>query len=277
MSYKIIADSCCDLTPDMKSEMGIISIPMTMAVGSKEFCDDERLDMKGFMDEMRAYPGKTTSSSPPPILFQEAIEAADDAYIVTVSDKVSGSYGNAVIGNHMAMENGNGAAYIFDSKSASAGETLIAMKLHELIRAGLSKGSIIETVNRFISNMNTYCVFENYGNLQKNGRLSKNTGSLIQALNIKLVMGADGNGEFALFEKCRGIRQMIQRLLLLIESSGKDTRNENLVISHCNNLTLAEQLRTLIKEKFNFKGIYVVPTGGLSSLYADDKGIVLAF
>ena len=125
--------------------------------------------------------------------------------------------------------------------------------------------------------MKTYCAFENYDNLHKNGRLSKITGSIIQILNIRLIMGADGNGEFALFEKCRGMKHMIQQLISLIETSGKETENENLVISHCNNPTLAEQLRALITERFRFKKIYVIPTGGLSSLYADNKGIVMAF
>jgi len=73
------------------------------------------------------------------------------------------------------------------------------------------------------------------------------------------------------------MKRAVQQLLTLIESSGKNTKNENLVISHCNNHDLAEQLKALIKERFQFKKIFVVPTGGLSSLYADDQGIVLAF
>ena len=141
----------------------------------------------------------------------------------------------------------------------------------------MQKREIKETVNRFIENMKTYCVLENYDNLQKNGRLSKVKGSLIQMLDIKLIMGADGNGELALYDKCRGVKKMMQRLLFFIESSGKKTQDGNIVISHCNNLSFAEQLKALIKERFNFKKIYVVPTSGLSSMYTDDQGIVLAF
>lgn len=277
MKKRIIVDSCCDMTPEMKSEMGVISVPLTMMLGDTEYRDDETLKMEGFMERVKLYAGKTGSASPPPFLYQEAIESSENAYIVTLSGKLSGSYNNAIVGNNEAMENGMGAACIFDSKSASAGETLIAIKIYELTKAGLPKERIIETIYHFIDKMKTYFVLENYDNLQKNGRLSKAKGMLVQVLNIRLIMGADGNGEIALFEKCRGIKQMIQQLLSLIEKSGKETQNENLVISHCNNLSLAEQLTALIKERFHFKKIYVVPTGGLSSLYADDKGIVLAF
>ena len=274
---RIITDSCCDMTQQMRKEIGVVSVPLTMTVGNKEFCDDECLDVNGFMDEMRGFSGKPGSASPSPYLYQEAIETAGDAYVVTLSSKLSGSYNNAVIGNNQAIENGNGSAHIFDSKSAAAGETLIAIKLHELIQAGMPKEKIVKTINHFIDKMKTYFVLENYDNLRKNGRLGKITSSLIHLLNIKLIMGADGNGEIALFGKCRGNKQMLSQLLSFIENSGKEVRNENLVISHCNNPTLAEQLMLMLKERFDFKNIYVVPTGGLSSMYADEKGIVLAF
>lgn len=277
MQKKIIVDSCCDLTPDMKKEMGITSVPLTMMLGNTEYRDDEALDMDGFMADMKSFTGKSSSASPSPLLYQEAIEASDEAYVVTLSQKLSGSYNNAVIGSNQAKENADGKAYVFDSKSASAGETLIAIKIFDLIKAGASRLDIIKTVNDFINEMKTYFVLENYSNLQKNGRLGKITGTIIQILNIKLIMGADGNGEIALFEKCRGAKKMIHQLLSLIDKSGKDTKNKNLVISHCNNHSLADELKQLITERFNFKKVFVVPTGGLSSLYADHKGIVLAF
>lgn len=277
MKNRIIVDSCCDLTGEMKREMGVVSVPLTMMLGDKEFLDDDSLDKGEFIEKLKHFKGKASSASPSPFLFQEAIESSENAYIVTLSSKLSGSYANAALGNDEATGNGLEAACLFDSKSASAGETLIAIKLHELIQSGTSKELIVETVHRYIDEMKTYFVLERYDNLQKNGRLNKVTGAIIQILNIKLIMGADGHGEIALFEKCRGMKRAVQQLLTLIESSGKNTKNENLVISHCNNHDLAEQLKALIKERFQFKKIFVVPTGGLSSLYADDQGIVLAF
>ena len=277
MEKRIIVDSCCDLTQEMRDEMNIVSIPLTMALGDDVFRDDESLDLADFKYRVSQYSGKTSSASPSPYLFEKAIEGAKESFVVTLSSKLSGSYGNAVIGNGDAVENGSEPAHVFDSKSASAGETLIAIKLHELIKAGMSKVQIVETVERFISELKTYFVLQDFSNLQKNGRLGKITGTLIQMLNIKLVMGADGNGDIALYEKCRGITKAIQQLVTLIERSGKDTKNENLVISHCNNPSLAEQLKTFIQERCQFKKIYIVPTGGLSTLYADDKGIVMAF
>jgi len=277
MKTKIIVDSCCDLTAEMKAEMDIQSVPLTMLLGDREYCDDDSLDLERFLHDMGEYKGKVASASPPPYRYQEAMGGADDTYVVTLSDKLSGSYSNAVTGNNESVECGEKPACILDSKSASAGEALIAVKIYELIQTGMSKGQIISTIHAFIDNMKTYFVLENYDNLKKNGRLNKIAGSLISLLNIKLIMGANGDGEIALFEKCRGAKKMVQQLVSLIATSGKETQDENLVISHCNNPDLAGELERLIKERFCFKKIYVVPTGGLSTMYVDNKGIVMAF
>ena len=277
MKNRIIVDSCCDLTQEMKAEMGITSVPLTMILGDKEYCDDDSLDVADFVEQVKQYKGKVTSASPSPYSYAESIVGCDEAFIVTLSQKLSGSYTNAVLGNRDAVDCGHKSALVLDSKTAAAGETLIAIKLHELLKANTPRDVIVTTIREFIDSMKTYFVLEHYTNLQNNGRLSKVTGTLISMLNIRLIMGADGNGEIALFQKCRGFKQMIHHMLALIENSGKETRGENLVISHCNNHKLATLLKAYIEERFHFKQIYAVPMGGLSSMYVDDQGVVFAF
>lgn len=277
MKYKIIADSCCDLTQQLKEKMGILSVPLTMLLGNREYVDDESLNKDKFMDSMKACTEKVGSASPAPYIYQSAIESASESFIVTLSSQLSGSYQNAIIAKSCAEENETVNTHVFDSKSASAGETLIALKIYELIHQGLSKERIISQISTFIGQMKTYFVLENYDNLLKNGRLNKITGKIASVLNIKLLMGADGDGNIALFAKPRSVHQMIERLLSLIKESGRKTDNENMVISHCNNPSIAERLAAAVREQYKFKEIFIVPSGGLSSLYTDDKGIVMAF
>lgn len=277
MTCKIIVDSCCDMTPQLKDRLDLTSVPLTMNLGENEYTDNDSLDLTRFMAKMKACAEKVGSASPSPVLYQEAIESARSSFVVTLSSRLSGSYASAVAGKTLAEENGRIDTHIFDSQSASAGEVLIAVKIRELLLKGTPRHHIVKTVNRFIQNMKTYFVLERYDNLQKNGRLNRITGKLIHILNIKLVMGSDGSGNIALYAKLRGINQTIAKLLSLIESSGRRTEGENLVISHCNNPGLAKRLEAAVRQKYRFKEIFVVPTGGISSLYADDKGIVMAF
>jgi DegV family protein with EDD domain len=277
MECKIIVDSCCDMTPRLAERLGAVTVPLTMRLGSKEFVDDHTLDLPGFMREMAASKEKAGSASPPPVSFKEAIESAGRSFVVTLSSKLSGSYSSAELGKAHAEETAKVDTHVFDSKSASAGETLIALKIRELLSNGLSKEQIIGAVNSFIDNMKTYFVLEKHDNLLKNGRLNRITERIITVLNIKLVMGSDGNGSIALYAKPRGTKQMLEKLISLIKSSEKPTSGESLVISHCNNVNLAEQLSSAVKKHFDFKEVLIVPTRGISSMYADDKGIVMAF
>ncbi len=275
MKYKIIVDSCCDMPIELRKRLEINSVPLSMMVGGKEFIDDDELNMDNFMSEMKACTEKVGSASPSPFAYKEAMKNAGKSIIVTLSKKLSGSYNSAVTARHIAEEEGEVDAHIIDSKSASAGQTLIALKLHEMLSENNAIESVKAGIESFIDNMKTYFVLENYDNLQKNGRMNKLVGKLIQVLDIKLIMGADGDGGIALFKKARGVKQTIKNMLDLIHESGKET--ERLVISHCGNPDLAEKIAEAVRERFNFKEIFIVPTGGLSSLYADDKGVVIAF
>ena len=277
MEYKIIVDSCCDMTPQLISHLNATSVPMTMRLGQKEFLDDDSLDLPGFMAEMKACKESVSSASPSPHTFMEAMEASERSFVVTISSQLSGSFAAAELGKSLAEEKGAVDVHVFDSKSASAGEVLIALKIREFLTNGVSKDQIIKSINSFIDNMKTYFVLERHDNLIKNGRLNKVTGKIINVLNIKLIMGADGEGNIALFAKPRGTKQMIDKLLSFIKNSEKSTDGESMVICHCNNLSLANQISNSIKQHFNFKEIFIIPTKGVISLYADDKGIVMAF
>ena len=276
MKFDIIADSGCDLTPQLENELKATTIPLSMILESKEYVDDEFLDMPEFMAHMKTCTDKVSSASPPPGLYQEAFAKSKQAFAVTLSSQLSGSYANANIGKAMAEENG-ADIHIFDSKSASAGQLLIVMKIRELLDTGIDRATVVNKINEFIDNMKTYFVLERYDNLEKNGRLNKITGKLIRVLNIKLIMGADGNGNIALFAKPRGVQQMLDKMVSLIGESDKSTEAERLIISHNNNPTLAQRLYDEVGKRYSFKEIWIVPTKGLASLYTDDGGIVMAF
>ncbi|WP_099204311.1 DegV family protein [Scatolibacter rhodanostii] len=278
MNYKIIVDSCCDLTKKLKEKLGAIAIPLTLRLGEKEFVDDEKLDLPDFMQQMSEYTHKVASAAPSPGSYADAYSADDsNSFAITISKELSGSYASAEAAKSYTKESSNQDIHVFDSKSASAGETLVAIKLKEYIQKDFKKDEIIEKTNEFIDKMKTYFVLENYDNLQKNGRLGKIAGTLVSLLGLRLVMGSDGNGKIRLYDKARGENQILQKLLSLIKNSQKETTGETLVISHCNNEDLAKKLAAQIRRQFNFKNIHVVPTGGVSSMYADNKGIVMAF
>ena len=77
---------------------------------------------------------------------------AEHVYAVTLSAELSGSYNSAVLGKNLLQEDHPGRQiHIFNSKSASVGQTLIAMKIQECEEAGLPFEQVIETVDAYIA------------------------------------------------------------------------------------------------------------------------------
>lgn len=125
--------------------------------------------------------------------------------------------------------------------------------------------------------MKTFFVLDNINNLVKSGRLNKTVGKIVSVFNIKPLMGSDGDGNIAFFSYACGEKQIIKKLSDTIMKSGKNTDGEKIVISHCENLSLAQKLMETIKNRYNFGEILIVPMRAISSVYANRKGIVMAF
>ncbi|MDR1539573.1 MAG: DegV family protein [Clostridiales bacterium] len=92
MDFQIVADSCCDLTPEIKKQWGVTTVPLTMTLDNKSYTDDETLNLPEFMTEMKNCSAKIGSASPSPLLYKEAFEAEHASFAVTLSSRLSGSY-----------------------------------------------------------------------------------------------------------------------------------------------------------------------------------------
>ena len=279
MSYKLIVDSGCDLTMEMEKEMNIGTVPFKIAVDDKEFIDDENFNMDLFLKTMKESSNPIKTSCPAPFDYEEAAEefSEDEIFILTISSKLSGSYNSANIAkNQILAKNPKAKVHVFDSKTASAGETCIALKINEFINMGLEFEEIIKRTDEEIAKLKTFFILENLDNLIKNGRIKKTAGLIANVLNIRPIMIGE-NGEISLFEMNRGFKKSLSKLADALGNVADDFENRTLVISHVNGLEKAEEFEKKVRSLYNFKDIKIIHTKGLSSGYADNGGIVIAF
>ena len=66
MKYKIVADSSCDLTEEMKKEMNVEIVPLTLQLGEKEYIDDENLNVREYVSDMNQCKTPPKSACPSP-------------------------------------------------------------------------------------------------------------------------------------------------------------------------------------------------------------------
>ena len=278
MSYLILCDSCTDFTDAMEKDPHFVRIPLTLHVGEEDIIDDETFDQASFLKKVAEYPDASKSSCPSPEKFMDYFEKADEIYIVTLSSHLSGSFNSAELAKSMYLEkHPDKKIHVFDSKSASAGQSLIALEIQKRAINGLPFEQIVNEVTDFLNTMGTKFVLETLEVLRKNGRLSKVTAMLVNALNIKLVMTSDGNGEIAKTSQARGMKKAIQKMAEAIKEDAVDPENRTLFISYCNNKERAEFVKDAILSVLSFKDVLIAPTGGVSSLYVADGGIVVCY
>lgn len=278
MSFHIVADSCCELTADMKKRGNIEIAPLTLEVGGESILDDETFDQKYFLKRVAECPECPKSACPSPDYFRKSfLNGAERCYAVTLSAQLSGSYNSAVLGANLAQEeNEDLKIHVFNSRSASIGETLIVKKIVECEEAGMSFERVVETVELYISTQHTYFVLENLETLRKNGRLSKAKALVASALKIKPVMGATPEGDIVQLDQARGINKALMKMVDAIVNDAQHVENKTLAISHCNCPERAEMVKEALLERLAVQDVFVLDTQGISSMYANDGGIIIA-
>ena len=278
LSFHIVADSCCELTVDMKKRGNIEIAPLTLEVGGESILDDETFDQKYFLKRVAECPECPKSACPSPDYFRKSfLNGAERCYAVTLSAQLSGSYNSAVLGANLAQEeNEDLKIHVFNSRSASIGETLIVKKIVECEEAGMSFERVVETVELYISTQHTYFVLENLETLRKNGRLSKTKALVASALKIKPVMGATSEGDIVQLDQARGINKALMKMVDAIVNDAQHVENKTLAISHCNCPERAEMVKEALLERLAVQDVFVLDTQGVSSMYANDGGIIIA-
>lgn len=271
----IVADSCCDLTEELKNELDIELVPLTLQLDDIDYVDNENLNIDDYLEKMRMATSIKTAA-PSPKLFMDKFELAKEIFCITLSSKLSATYSNACLAKTMILEKSKKLIHVFDSKSAAAGETLIAIKIQECINKKMSFEDIINTVTDYISEMKIFFVLESLDNLIKNGRISKFKAMVASALSIKPIMcGVDG--EIDVYKKVRGLKKAYSELVDLISENCINIEEKILVITHCNCIDRAKEIKTKIMEKYNFKDILIVQAKGLSSTYENEGGIIISY
>ena len=275
--YKIIGDSCTDLTEGMLQKGCFVKVPLTIEVGEDTILDDESFDQKSMIERMYTWHESPKTACPSPAQFLEQIDDEADNYIVTLSARLSGSYNSAVQAASVYREDGGtGNVYVFNSRSASCGQVQIALLVSELCEKGLAFDEVIERVEAYTSRMQTMFVLENLDNLRKNGRLTRMQALVTGALRVKLFMGATREGEIEKLGQGLSIRQTLARMISAV-ADDTDHIGRRLVIAYCNCRERAEFLREQFAERCKFSEIIMVPTGGISTVYAFDGGTIIAY
>ncbi len=277
MKFKIVGDSCTDFTPeDLKKEY-VVSVPLTIDVDGYEIIDDKNFDQADFLKRVAESEECPKSACPSPELYMESFLGADEVYVITLSSKLSGSYNSAELAKKMyEEEHPEVQIHVFDSKSASCGQLLLAHLIEKYALEGLEFNDIVKKVSVVRDDMHTAFVLESLEALRKNGRLTGVKAIVADTLNIKPYMKAE-DGVITQGGQARGIKRAISKMVDYVGEVGKNLTDKTVIIANCNCYDRAKELEKDLLSRYHFKESLVIDTKGISSLYASDGGVIIAF
>lgn len=272
----IVSDSSADLNGILREQIQLQHVAFPIDVGGRSFIDDGSIDIEDFLRTVADSEEVAKTAAPSPGGFIQALEQATEGFIVTITSKLSSCYNNACLAARELMESGKRKIHVFDSKSASVGETALCAKIQSWIDENYSFEEIVERGEAFIENMHTFFVLEDLSTLIKSGRIPLLAGKIAQHLSIcPVCTGHDG--DIKMNNVRRGIKGALGKMAQMIADSATDFSDRVLYIAHVNCPQRAEAVWTLILERANFKDCQIVEAGGLSATYANKGGIIVAY
>ncbi len=276
MSYKIVADSCCEFPAEYEKDPHYERVPLGLEVEDELIMDDENFDQAYFLKKVAMSQKCPKSFCPSPEKFMEAYRTeAENVFVFTLSSKLSGSYNSAELGKKLYHERyGEKNIFVCDSESASCGETQLSMLAASWSEQGLAFDEICGRLSDFRDHMNTYFVLDNLETLRKNGRLSGVKALVASTLSIKPVMGAT-KGEIIQLGQSVGIKKALAKMAETVAKEAVNPQEKTLMITHCNCPERAESVKKMILEKIQCRDVLIMDTKGVSSMYANDGGVIV--
>lgn len=166
-------------------------------------------------------------------------EGYEDAIVITISSKLSGTYQGAILAKDMVKDF---PIHVVDSRSVSYGEAYLVLEAIQDIKKGIQTEKIVEKLEQLKEHTTIYVLVDTLKYLVKNGRLSGVSGMLGSLLKIKPLLRLKSDGALTPFEKIRTTSKARERLLEIIKAEiiGKKAK---VFIVYTNNQDQAQQMK----------------------------------
>lgn len=272
--FRIAADSSCNLLALDGADF--VSVPLTIRTDAEEFRDDASLDVDAMVAALRATKGRSYSACPNIAQWEEAFGERGDVIAFTITSGLSGSYNAACAAKEICRQRDpSRRIHVVDSLSAGPEIALLIEKALSETRAGADFDGVRRAVQEYRERTRLLFALESMHNLAQNGRVNRLLATMAGVLGIRAVRQASAEGTLEMLGKARGARRTRQLMLSEMERLGY--RGGSARIGHCQNETLALEIRDEIRQRFPAADAQIHPLRGLCSYYAERGGIMLGF
>ena len=213
----VVTDTSSDLPDSVLDRHHIGLVPLQVVFGDETFRDRIELKPAEFYRRLESARELPTTSQPTPADFvrvlRDARSEADEVVAVLLSGGLSGTFASAQTAVRTA---GISGARLVDSRSASLGVGLLALRGAELAEGGWRGAEIAVELERVRAQSGMLLTVDTYDNLLRSGRVSRGKAWLAGMLDVKPILSLDPDGRVVPVDRVRGRDQLVPRVLALL-------------------------------------------------------------
>lgn len=218
MSIRIITDSASDMSPAEHPALAVL--PLSVTFGTDVYMDGIDIDHQRFYEMLVERDELPKTGQVNPYAFSQAIaearEAGDEAVIITVGAKLSGTNQSA---RTALAEAPGGDVFVVDSNNVTLGERVLVEYALRLVDEGRSASQIAAAVEAVRDRVVVIGLLETLEYLVRGGRLSAAAGAVGTLLNVKPVVAVE-DGLIVQLGKARGSKNGRNLLNQKVEKAG---------------------------------------------------------
>ena len=264
---KIIADSTCDLSPDLLARYDIDILPLHIILGEQDFLDGQGIspdELYRWSDEQRTSPKTAAIALPDAIAaLKPFVAEGREVVCFTISGSMSSTYNVMCLA---AEQTDPSLVHVIDSQSLSTGGGLLVISAAEMAQQGLCAEEIIARVEALRPLVRASFVVDTLAYLHRGGRCSSVSALMGSALRLHPRIGV-ADGRMSAGKKYRGrMDRVIREYVTDMEADLLAARKEHVFITHsgCDDNTLAA-VYGMLENLHHFEEIHVTRAGGVVS------------
>ncbi len=282
MDYVFMMDSDSDLPYDLKVKYDIPVVYMPYALDGKEYFDDlgQMLDHKSYYDRMRAGAVPVTSALNEEnyIEYFEPILKEKDLLFVAFSSKMSCTIQAARAARERLLEKYPERTFIIvDTLTISAPLTLLALKAHELYRAGAPIEEVADWLEKNKLRAHGWFTVDDLKYLKRGGRISPTAAAFGSMLDIKPVITEARDGTLQSVDKVRGRKKALNVLVDKLVEYQPDPAESPVIILHADAPEEAAELKALALKKIPDLQIRIDPIGPVIGAHCGPGTLAITF
>ena len=279
--YQIITDSGCDLPLQMRQQLDIEMVSLTLLFRGQEKQDSVGDDIRQLYAALRDGEAASTSAVNPDgwrSAMEPALEAGKDVLVLAFSSGLSTTYQSAVIAaGELEEKYPQCRIRVVDTRSASLGQGLLLWYACQKRDEGMTLEELADWTEKNKFNLCHWFTVDDLMYLKRGGRVSAATALVGTMLGIKPVLHMDDAGHLINVSKVRGRKAAIEALAEKLGQLGLPGQNKKVFICHGDCLEDAQRLEAILKEKYGVEEVFIGYTGAVIGSHSGPGTLALFF